>query len=170
MRLTRRDAAAVLAGLGLGAVVSGRLVESLDEGRFSDDVAALAETVYPSAVETDGEFVRTYLAGRLERERTEYDYVRESLTALDEHAMRRYSRPFSELDVGRRDDVLRDLGVDAVAPDRSGGVPARIRYLVDELLFVLYTSPTGGRLVGNENPTGHPGGLATYQREPRHDR
>jgi len=32
-------------------------------------------------------------------------------------------------------------------------------YLVDELLFAFYSSPTGGELVGNQNPRGYPGGF-----------
>lgn len=169
MRLSRRDALVVLALTGVGAGVSGRVVEQLDDDQLVDRVAALAAVVYPSAVETDGEFVRTYLAGRMERERAEYDYVRSAFDTLDEHARRRYSRGFTEIPVGRRDDLLRDLGVDAAAADRDGAAPERVRYLVDELLFALYTSPTGGRLAGNENPTGHPGGLESYQREPNDD-
>jgi len=166
MELTRRDAVVVLALTGAGAGVSGRLVEQLDDDPFAESVAALAGTVYPSAIELDGEFVRTYLAGRLEAERAEYAYVMDAFDTLDEHAMRLYSREFTDIGVGRREDVLRDLGVDAATAERHGSVPERIRYLVDELLFVLYTSPTGGRLVGNENPAGHPGGLESYQQEP----
>lgn len=169
MRLTRRDATAVLALAGIGAGVSGRLVDRLSDDPFVETVAALAEVVYPSAVETDGEFVRVYLAGRLAREQDEYDYVTEALETLEEHSRRLYSQEFAGLPVHRRDLVLRSLGVDAAVPDRSGGPADRIRYLVDELLFVLYTSPTGGRLVGNENPAGHPGGIESYQLEPRHD-
>lgn len=166
MQLTRRDAVVVLTLTGVGAGVSGRLVEQLDDDPFAETVAALAATVYPSEIETDGEFVRTYLAGRLEGERARYDYVMTAFDTLDEHAMRLYSREFTDIRPDRREAVLRDLGVDAAAADRDGPVPERIRYLVDELLFVLYTSPTGGRLVGNENPTGHPGGLESYQQEP----
>jgi hypothetical protein len=40
-------------------------------------------------------------------------------------------------------------------------------YVVNELLYALYTSPTGGELVGIENPQGHPGGHESYQHEPR---
>lgn len=166
MELSRRDAVVVLALTGTGAGVSGRLVERLDDDAFVDRVAALAATVYPSEIETDGEFVRTYLAGRLEGERSRYDYVMAAFDTLDEHAMRLYSREFTDIAPDRRDAVLRDIGVDAATADRRGGAPERIRFLVDELLFALYTSPTGGRLVGNENPTGHPGGLETYQQEP----
>ena len=40
----------------------------------------------------------------------------------------------------------------------------RVRFfVVNELLFALYSSPTGGSLVGIENPVGHPGGTESYQ-------
>jgi hypothetical protein len=39
-------------------------------------------------------------------------------------------------------------------------------YVVNELLLALYASPTGGELVGIENPQGHPGGTASYQQGP----
>jgi hypothetical protein len=32
-------------------------------------------------------------------------------------------------------------------------------YLLDELLFAFYSSPTGGELIGNKNPRGYPGGF-----------
>lgn len=166
VELSRRDAAAALAALGIGAGVSGRLVERFDDDSLAETVSALAAVVYPSEVEPTGEFVRTYLAGRLENERDAYSYVGDSFDALDEYAMRLFSRQFADLRVTRRDDVLREMGVDAVRADRNGSVPERVRYLVDELLIALFTTPTGGALVGNENPTGYPGGIESYQREP----
>jgi hypothetical protein len=59
------------------------------------------------------------------------------------------------------------MGADTVDPDPDGGDVARVRYyVVNELLFALYASPTGAELLGLENPQGHPGGLASYQRGP----
>jgi len=51
-----------------------------------------------------------------------------------------------------------------VSPSKPGH---RVRYyLVNDLLFALYSSPTGGKLVGIENPQGHPGGTGSYQQPP----
>jgi hypothetical protein len=52
-------------------------------------------------------------------------------------------------------------------PDPDGTDAGRVRYyVVNELLYALYASPTGGELVGIENPRGYPGGTASYRRGP----
>jgi hypothetical protein len=59
------------------------------------------------------------------------------------------------------------LGVRTAEPDPDGTDVERVRYyVVNELLFALYSSPTGGELVGLENPQGHPGGIDSYRRGP----
>jgi hypothetical protein len=64
--------------------------------------------------------------------------------------------------------VLDEMGVDTADPDPEGPDPARVRfYVVNDLLFALYASPTGGELVGIENPQGHPGGTDSYRRGPQ---
>jgi uncharacterized membrane protein YbhN (UPF0104 family) len=58
---------------------------------------------------------------------------------------------------------LRSLGVDRAASRREGNRAEQIRfYLVNSLLYLLFTKPRGSRLVGIENPDGHPGGFAVY--------
>ncbi|MEA5408870.1 hypothetical protein VB773_15715 [Haloarculaceae archaeon H-GB2-1] len=53
-------------------------------------------------------------------------------------------------------------------PNPDGTTAERVRYyLVNEPLYALYASPTGGTLVGIENPQGHPGGTESYQRGPQ---
>jgi len=70
-----------------------------------------------------------------------------------------------DLSVADRDSLLREVGADTAPPDPDGTNAERVRfYVVNELLYALYTSPTGGELVGIENPQGHPGGTDTYQR------
>jgi hypothetical protein len=59
------------------------------------------------------------------------------------------------------------MNADTLEPDPRGSDEQRVRYfVVNELLFALYASPTGGELVGIENPQGHPGGIQSYQRGP----
>ena len=69
-----------------------------------------------------------------------------------------------------RDRLLRGIGVETADPVPDGTLTERVRfYLVNDLLFAFYASPTGGRLVGIENPIGHPGGIESYQRESMSD-
>lgn len=212
MRLTRRDALAVLAGAGIlgasgGAVLSRRAGldhragrddraartgrDTLDgrEGpgdldRILDTLVAVAEVVYPSAVTGIAPFVETYAVGRLTTEHrpdqhrdadlnTPLDPARyragvgEATRTLDEYALERHGAGYADLDPETRDAVLRRMGVDVADPDPDGIDPNRVRfYVVNDLQYALYTSPTGGRLVGIENPQGHPGGTASYRRGP----
>ena len=185
MELTRRDALAALAAggvaVGTGAVLEGNPFATADdsdsgdsgsnnpdpEGRL-DTLLAVAEVVYPSEVTGVEEFVRTYALGRVEgRERYREGMV-EALSALDEHARAWHDADFRDLDAATRESVLDQMGVDTAAPDPSGAARQRVRYfVVNELLYGLYTSPTGGKLVGIENPQGHPGGTESYQRGPQ---
>jgi hypothetical protein len=62
------------------------------------------------------------------------------------------------------------MGVHTADPDSEGTDPERVRFhVVNELLYALYTSPTGGELVGIENPQGYPGGTASYREGPATD-
>ena len=130
-----------------------------------DLLDALAGVLYPDGVEGRREFVETYVLGRVS-DRSDYrDGVREAAAQLDAVARDWEGSPYAELDADVRDRILRNLGVETADPDPEGPISNRIRYyLVDDLLFALYSSPTGGRLVGIENPIGHPGGIESYQR------
>jgi len=178
-RLTRRDALAALAAAGVAGVGLDALTrEEPNEGRATDDSAvlgvheretltAVGRVVYPDAVEGVGEFVRAYAAGRAESRPERARAIANAVATLDERAGQREDIPFVDLPPGRQDGLLREMGVDVVDPDPDGIVAARIRYyIVNELLFALYASPTGGRLVGIENPQGYPGGIESYQRGP----
>lgn len=209
MRLTRRDALAVLAGAGIlggsgGAVLSRRAgrddraartartdrdtVDGRggpgDLDRILDTLVAVAEVVYPSAVTGIAPFVETYAVGRLTTGQQPDQHqdadrntlldparyragVSEAIRTLDEYAQERHGTCYADLDPETRDVVLRRMGVDVADPDPDGVDPNRVRfYVVNDLQYALYTSPTGGRLVGIENPQGHPGGTASYRRGP----
>lgn len=86
---------------------------------------------------------------------------------LDAETRAWYDEPFADLDRDDRDQFLRGLSVDTADPDPDGDLAERVRhYLVNDLLFALYSTPIGGELIGIENPPGHPGGLASYRRGP----
>ena len=187
MELTRRDAMAALVGAG---VLGGGGAAALARDRFADDerdtakatnaeegvdrdrvVAALvvtARAVYPSPVENVGEFVETYAATKLDRRPALAEGALEVLDALDAEAQITFESRFADLDPAEAETVLRRVGAETAEPVPDGTTAERIRYyVVNEVLYALYTSPTGGELVGIENPQGHPGGTDSYQRGPR---
>ncbi|MFC7233994.1 gluconate 2-dehydrogenase subunit 3 family protein [Halosegnis marinus] len=179
MKLTRRDALAALSGAGIvaagGAAALAR--EDIDAGdgdgepsldRVLATLVAAAETTYPSEVEGIPDFVEAYSLGRIEGREGYLAGVREAVGQLDETARAWEGAPFADLDGATRDDVLRSLGVHTAEEVPDGTIPERVRYyVVNEVLYALYASPTGGRLVGIENPQGYPGGTESYRRGPR---
>ncbi|NHN49730.1 gluconate 2-dehydrogenase subunit 3 family protein [Halostella sp. JP-L12] len=179
MELSRRDALAALASGGVVAGVGAAglrrsLADAPDDGvdltpgRERDLLVAVARVVYPSEVDGVREFVETYVAGRADDREGYRAAMREALAAVDDRAREWRDANFLALDAAERDAHLREMGVDAADPDPEGTDAERIRYyVVNELLYALYTSPTGGELVGIENPQGHPGGTESYQRGPR---
>lgn len=180
MELTRRDALAALAAsgvaVGTGTMLEGNPFASADSDSTSDDanaedhmdtLLAVSEVVYPTEVSGVEEFVRTYVLGRTQDRPAYRDGMVAALSTLDEYARAWYDADFRELDAETRDSVLDQLDVDTASPDPEGADRERVRYyVVNELLYALYSSPTGGKLVGIENPQGHPGGTGSYQRGP----
>ena len=179
--LTRRDALAALVAAGAaGAGLAASTRDSPEENTSRDPdeseplgaheretLTAVARVVYPDTLGGVGEFVRTYAAGRAETRPERAQAIADAVATLDERADRTEGAPYVDLSPRRQDELLREMGVDVVDSDPEGIVAARLRYyLVNELLFALYASPTGGRLVGIENPHGHPGGVTSYQRGP----
>ena len=187
MELTRRDALAALATTG-AAVGAGSALgwETLredpadDAGERTDSatdesvafaeqevatLTVLAGTLYPSAVTGIPAFVETYVVGRI-RDRSEYaEGIRAALAILDDYATDWFDGEYRTLPPANREALLRQMGLDTAAPDPAGSDRERLRYyLVNELLYALYSSPTGGELAGIGNPRGHPGRLASYQR------
>jgi len=176
MELSRRDVLVALSAASAGAVAgcssSGRGGDG-DGGDASVDdhevetLVALGAAVYPTAVDGVEGFVREYALERVRRE-PEYEAgVVDAVGRLDAYVDRFYSQSYPELSRTERLAVLEQLGVDDADPVPDGTDRERIRYfLVNELLYAFYTTPTGGSLAGLENPPGHPGGTTSYQRGP----
>ncbi|MCG1003017.1 MULTISPECIES: gluconate 2-dehydrogenase subunit 3 family protein [Halobacterium] len=171
MELTRRD---VLAALGaVGAAGAGALALSENDDTAVGDhevatLAAVAGVVYPSEVDGVESFVREYSAGRF-ADRPEYAAgVADAVDVLDEYGRNWYDAAFADLDADEREEALSGMEVDIVDPVPDGDERERVRYyLVNELLYALFSTPTGGELAGIENPQGHPGGTTSYQRRPQ---
>ncbi|QLD89534.1 gluconate 2-dehydrogenase subunit 3 family protein [Natronomonas salina] len=169
MELSRRDAVAALAAVGAGAGGTA-YVWRRDDPEPSPDVetlTAVATVVYPSEVEGIEAFVETYAAGRAASDDDHAEGVRRATERVDARARDWYGAPFADLPPEDRDSLLREMGVDTADEDPRGTTAERVRYfVVGDLLLALYASPTGGELVGIENPQGHPGGLESYRRGP----
>jgi hypothetical protein len=173
--LTRRDALKALGAAGI--TVAGGAVALTWDGYEEGDaplskhdretVHAVATTIYPSEVSGVREFVDGFLAGRVDADPDRAGGISAAVAALDEYAREWEDATFVDLGPEKRDETLRGFGVAIADPDPEGDPRERVRYyLVNELQFALYSSPTGGRLVGIENPQGHPGGTDSYQRPP----
>jgi hypothetical protein len=181
--LSRRDALAALSALGMSATAGcGALAprDGSDESDWSDDpepavdpreavetYVAVAEVVYPSEVSGIEEFVRSFIPARLDRE-DHGPAMLETVAGLQDAARSWYGGDVVSMSPETRERLLREVGADAADEDPHGRLAGRVRfYVVNELLLALYSSPTGGELVGIENPQGHPGGTDTYQRGPQ---
>jgi hypothetical protein len=181
MELTRRDAVAALAAIGGAGGVAfgyGRLqsggegASGSEETELPDDehvtatMVAVAEVVYPSDLSGIESFVTAFLEQRL-AEDAHGDGIREAVAELDEQGRHWHDGPVRDLSRDTREQLLRETGADTAEEDPDGSVAERVRYfVVNELLLALYASPTGGKLVGIENPQGHPGGTESYQQGP----
>ena len=183
MRLSRRDALAALAGAG---IVSGGAAATLardqppdtdaapelaaDAGLDEETLATLvaaAEVVFPRDVSGIAAFVYPYVTGKAAERPAFRDGVGAATTTLETYAGLWREASFTTLDQTARDGLLREMGVHTADPVPDGTDPERVRfYVVNELLYGLYTSPTGGELVGIENPQGHPGGTVSYTQGP----
>ncbi|MFT4948640.1 MAG: hypothetical protein ACI9CA_000762 [Natronomonas sp.] len=175
--LTRRDVLAALGAAGVGVAGGVALVgDDSDDG--GDDrrplagetvatVEAVARVVYPGEVSGVSGFVEQYVIGRA-RDRPDHARgVADAAAALDGYARDWYDRGYLDLDPEQRETALDDMGVRVADPDPEGSPVERVRfYLVNELLYALYTTPTGAELVGLENPQGYPGGTDSYRRGP----
>lgn len=169
MRLTRRDALVVLGGLAVGAggVGSGEAAEiDVTDERVAAATAA-AEVVYPSAVDVDREFVQTFLFERAEPRPGHFEGLADSIDAVERFARARFGERFASLSPGDRRRAFDRMGVYASHANPDGTTASRVRhYLVNDLLYALFTHPKGGDLLGVPNPPGHPGGTELYQRGP----
>ena len=181
--LTRRDALKALgaAGVTVAGGAAALTWNDSDNSDNSDDdsenqslgereretLHAVAKTVYPSDLSGIETFVDGFLAGRTDAEPERAAAIADAVAELDAYTLEWEDVPFRELDADRREETLRGMGVDTADPDPDGYPRERVRYyVVNELLFALYSSPTGGKLVGLENPQGHPGGTESYRQPP----
>lgn len=177
MELTRRDATIALAAIGAGGIALGAHQfrdEPTAESPLTDDevteinsaLVAVAEIVYPSEITGIPDFVTTYLDGRLDHP----DHATNTaitVTELNELATQWHNHPVPELSLETRERLLHETGTATADEAPNGTTAERIRfYIINELQLALYTSPTGGKLVGIENPIGHPGGVQSYQEQP----
>jgi len=176
MNLSRRDALAALAAAGVVGVAGATVLGdegSADAAVPADTLAtlvAVAEAVFPSEATGIEPFVETYVAGRVADDPAHREGVNAAAADLDATAHDWRDASLVDLDRSARDQLLRDLSVDVADPDPDGNLAAQVRfYLVNELLYAFYASPTGGRLVGIENPVGYPGGTESYQRASMED-
>ena len=191
MELTRRDAAAALGAIGATGGVALGVRRRTDDGERGgeggsgdedhtwdgegqpDDEAvretltAVARTVYPEAVSEVDSFVDEFLGGRLDGSAHD-EGIRAAVAEVESAARSWYDAPVADLSAADRDALLRELGADTAEESPHGTTAERVRYyVVNELLLALYASPTGGELVGIENPQGHAGGAKSYQRGPQ---
>jgi hypothetical protein len=181
--LTRRDALAALTAAGI-TVGGGAVALSWSDGERADGTADgageplltdheravirdVAHVVYPSELSGIDEFVDDYLAGRVTADTDRAGEVADAVADLDSYAIEWEGTRFTGLDRPAQDETLQAMGVQIADPDPDGDPRHRVRYyLVNDLLFALYASPTGGSLVGIENPQGHPGGTESYRQPP----
>jgi len=176
MNLTRRDALLSLAttSIGFGGLSwsMGELADGTADASASDllspqrldTVLAVAETVYPSAVEVEPSFAETYFEGQPDDRKEQFITAADD---LDELTRGRTGEPFAAVSPSARAGLFREIGVGRAGSDPTGTLPERVRYYhVNGLLYALYTTPAGSSLFGISNPVGHPGGYRSYQEEP----
>ncbi|MHC3380901.1 gluconate 2-dehydrogenase subunit 3 family protein [Haloarcula sp. H-GB5] len=185
--LTRRDALKALGAAGV-TVAGGAAALAWDESGDDDtaeteaDAAssesefgeheretyrAVAAIVYPSEVAGIEEFVDSYVAGRVEADSERAADMAAAVADLDAYTREWENSNFVAVDAATQEETLRGMGVKVADPNPHGDPRHRVRYyLVNDLLFALYSSPTGGELVGIENPQGYPGGTGSYQQPP----
>lgn len=173
MRLTRRDAVlSLLVGASASTGAYGLTTAGTEQAARSDvdadavvpTLVSVAEVIYPSAVTGTETFVEEYFSRLPDRRQAS---VAAAADELDSYALRTRGTRFADISAENGDSVLRSLGVDRTGGSSDGDLPERVRYyVVNQLLYGLYTSPKGGRLLGIQNPVGHPGGYESYQKPP----
>lgn len=182
MELSRRDALAVLTagGVGVGLGIETQSSHELsppDQEPGSSSLQAdlttheretltnTAHVIYPTIVTGIDRFVNTYLDGRSDT--AFVTGASEAISLLDAHSQDWYGDPFTNLSLETQNQVLQEMGAQTADPSPAGSPSEKVRYyLINELLYALYTSPTGGSLIGLDNPQGYPGGIESYQRGP----
>lgn len=180
--LTRRKFFTALGGTSLAATVyeyginsGGSLNAATETGDSKhpgsqyhiDVLTAIAEAVYPSAVSVESSFIESRVLGRVEPKPNHFENLLTTVEAVDSHARARFGGAIPDISPSRRRKVLQSMGVTAVHPNADGTTAEQVRfYVVNDLLYALFTSPVGGELMGVDNPPGYPGGRDAYQRGP----
>jgi len=171
MELTRRDALTALAAAGVVAA-TGAATRSPETAPLAEHevetLVAVAGTAYPSDVAGVASFVRRYSVARVDDDPDYRRGVRRAIDDLDVACRSWFDAAYADLDADARERALYEVGAVQGSPDPDGGRGERIRYYVlNELLYAFYTTPTGSGLAGLENPPGYPGGDTSYQRGPQ---
>lgn len=178
MELTRRDVLVALSASGLGSAAGcsgpqggGGGEETDDGGQISEreveTLVAVAEVVYPSDVENVDGFVREYSARRVRADEEYGRGVAEAVRTLDDYVGNWHDEPYRSLSAEDRAETLDGMAVDTADPNPEGTPRERVRYfVVNELLYAFYATPTGAGLAGLENPPGYPGGTRSYHQPP----
>jgi len=175
MKLSRRDALVVFAGGGLVASTAldsalGPERDTTITDRHVDDLVDICRILYPSSIEPSRDFVETFVVGRYRGREEHLLGLVDSLGEIRTASKRETGRSFSELPRSQQETVLRATGADRAYPDPDGAIAQQIRhYVIDDLLYAFYKTPAGGKLVGNANPTGYPGGTDAYQQSPENE-
>lgn len=176
MELTRRDALAALsavAGGGLAGCTAPTDEYGEDESpelsvRDVETLTALARVLYPSEAENVEGFVEEYAAERMRRDADHAHGVVTTVGHLNDYTETIYGERFASLTDAERRETLQQMGVTAEEPVPNGNEAEQVRYyLVNDLLYAFYATPTGAKLAGLENPPGYPGGTGSYQRGPQ---
>jgi hypothetical protein len=165
--------AATVYGYGIGSAQSPDYATETRSGTHPasqyhiDVMTAIARAVYPSTVSVESSFIESRVFGRVEPEPSHFEKLMTAIESVDSHARARFGGGITDISAGRRRKVLQSMGVTTVHPTADGTTAEQIRfYLINDLLYVLFTSPAGGELMGIDNPPGHPGGREAYRRGP----
>lgn len=128
---------------------------------------SVASAVYPSAIDVDSDFIERQVLDRTEPRPDHFDEMESAIETVDTYAKARFGDRMKELSEDDRRRVLHSVGATRVRPTADGTTAERVRYyLINDLLYALFTSALSSELTGIENPPGHPGGREAYQRGP----
>ena len=161
MELTRRDAVTALTAAGITATAGcSGLSGSSGDADPTTVLVGLAEVLYPSEVEPTADFIETFMFGRISDEESYRKDLTDGIETLNRLASEQQGGDFHTLSPGQRTAVIENTDLRTGPSEPDGSDVERVNYyLLDELLFAFYSSPTGGDLIGNQNPRGFPGGF-----------
>jgi len=167
MELTRRDATAALAAVGAtgGVALAARREgdRAEDEGTLDEESVRASMVAVATVVPECSRRRRRSVRQPLPRRAPHRVDARRRAPHGGQRTRRRRPIVARRADRGSLRERLRSAPPGGRRRHRRGGpgrtLAERVRYyVVNELLLALYASPTGGELVGLENPQGHPAG------------